>query len=174
MICPYCGAQENDGFEFCTNCGNTLPKNNEVVQVYTAENNTYAGFNAETNELCAKQYMSGTKTSFILGIVSIALAVATNYVAAGLPAIVCGIISLIKLKGLPEVFPEYITDPKLLMNYQAAVKKAALSKKLSIAGIVVAIVIDVLYTIVGLIALFFTVIVPIVIPLLIVLIEEYF
>lgn len=150
MICPCCGAQVNDGFEFCTNCGNTLPKSSEPASVNTAESTDYNNVNIEANEINAKQYISGIKPSFILGIVSIALAVATNYIAAGLPAIVCGIISLLKLKDLPSVMPECITDPELLTNYQAAVKKADLSKKLSIAGIIVAIVIDVLYTLVGL------------------------
>ncbi|MEE1011523.1 MAG: hypothetical protein U0L11_05750 [Acutalibacteraceae bacterium] len=156
MICPVCGAQVNGEFDFCTNCGNALPKNQEQAQTYATENTDYGNVNIEANEINAKAYISGVKPGFILGIVSLSLAIATNYIAAGLPAIVCGIISLIKLKGLPAVMPEYIMDPVLLTEYQAAAKKANLSKKLSIAGIIVAIAIDVFYALVGLIIVFAT------------------
>lgn len=162
MICPFCGVQVDGSFEFCTNCGNTLPKNHEYAQAPSGNANepVYENVNVELNDYNVKQYISGVKPSFILGIISIALAVATNYIGAGLPAIICGIISLIKLKNLPVVFPEYISDPIRLAQYQAAAKKASLSKKLSIAGIVVAIVIDILLVVVGLAIILFWIGVP--------------
>lgn len=128
MNCPFCGAKIDGNFAFCVQCGSKIPEEYLNAQASNANEPIYNHTAVDINEINTREFISGTKPAFILGIISIALAVATNYIAAGLPAIVCGVISLIKSKNLPEVMPEYIYDPKLLASYQSAAKKAALSR----------------------------------------------
>lgn len=175
MNCPNCGTPVNEGYEFCTQCGAPVAQTTSYQQEYetnytqpqaTQENyqeNYYV--NTEVNNLKAKEYISGSKPSFILGIVCLATAVA-NF---GLASIICGIISLIKLKGLPTVAEELITDPATLVAYQSAAKKAHTAKKLSTAGIIVAVVTEALIFI-------FTVLYALVViglPAIFVFIEEF-
>lgn len=46
MICPYCGAEINDGSLFCSNCGASFNQNN-----YQVPNNFQTPFNQAADEL---------------------------------------------------------------------------------------------------------------------------
>ena len=128
MVCPNCGALVDDSFDFCTQCGNAMPK----VAETNGQNYGYGNEIIE-NDINAREYVSSVSSGFVFGVISMITSL-TSFTIVGF---ICGIIAMVRSKKLPAVIEEYITDPMLLADYRAAKSKAKFTKTLGLAGMLI-------------------------------------
>lgn len=145
MACSKCGAQVDASHDFCMNCGAPVEKNYNaqpqpqpvVAEPYNGRQNAYGYNGMSLNALNAKEYISSADTCKVLSIVALVCIFLTQPI--DIVGIVCAIVSLSKIKKLPEVNAELL-DPQSMYRIQKAEREVETARKLAKAAIIIEIV----------------------------------